>query len=167
VSSADITNKFVRGQFSATEKGANDANILTGYSAQLYTLPLSVKFDIKIICDNLNKAFKIAEQLLDIYYSNRVMYFQYNGVRIPAQFSFPSTELIDKKYSTFTMNTDNKITISLAVAVETYFPSFEKTSKRKSSNIMEKIGIVKKDSVNNNTLTSGWVDQTTGQDPNI
>jgi hypothetical protein len=167
VSSADITNKFVRGQFSATEKGDNDTNILTGYSAQLYTLPLSVKFDIKIICDNLNKAFKIAEQLLDIYYSNRVMYFQYNGVRIPAQFSFPSTELVDKKYSTFTMNTDNKITVSLAVAVETYFPSFEKTSKRKSSNIMDKIGIVKKDSVNNNTLTSGWVDQTTGQDPNI
>ena len=32
---------------------------------------------------------------------------------------------------------------------------------------MDKIGIVKKDSVNNNTLTSGWVDQTTGQDPNI
>ena len=95
------------------------------------------------------------------------MYFQYNGVRIPAQFSFPSTELIDKKYSTFTMNADNKITVSLSVAVETYFPSFEKTSKRKSSNIMDKIGIVKKDSVNNNTLTSGWVDQTTGQDPNI
>ena len=59
VSSADITNKFVRGQFSATEKGANDANILTGYSAQLYTLPLSVKFDIKIICDNLNKSYKL------------------------------------------------------------------------------------------------------------
>ena len=35
VSSADITNKFVRGQFSATEKGDNDANILTGYSAKL------------------------------------------------------------------------------------------------------------------------------------
>jgi hypothetical protein len=92
VKSSDITNKFVRGSYTETERGENDQNVLTGYSAQLFSLPLAVRFDIKIICDNLNKAFKIAESMLNINYANRVMYFQYNGVRVPAQFQFPPQE---------------------------------------------------------------------------
>ena len=52
VKSSDITNRFVRGQYSELERGDNDANILTGYSAQLYSLPMAVKFDVKILCVN-------------------------------------------------------------------------------------------------------------------
>ena len=140
IKSSDITNKFVRGSFTQTEKGDNDQNVLTGYSAQLFSLPLAVKFDVKIICDNLNKAFKIAESMLNINYSNRVVYFQYNGVRIPAQFQFPATETVDKQYK-FTLVDNNKINVTLSIDVETYFPSFESTSKRKSSNVMERINV--------------------------
>jgi hypothetical protein len=140
IKSSDITNKFVRGSFTQTEKGDNDQNVLTGYSAQLFSLPLAVKFDVKIICDNLNKAFKIAESMLNINYSNRVVYFQYNGVRIPAQFQFPATETVDKQYK-FTLVDNNKINVTLSIEVETYFPSFESTSKRKSSNVMERINV--------------------------
>jgi hypothetical protein len=140
IKSSDITNKFVRGSFTQTEKGTNDQNVLTGYSAQLFSLPLAVKFEVKIICDNLNKAFKIAESMLNINYSNRVMYFQYNGVRIPAQFQFPASETVDKQYK-FTFTDNNKINVSLSIDVETYFPSFESTSKRKASNVMERINV--------------------------
>jgi len=140
IKSSDITNKFVRGSFTQTEKGDNDQNVLTGYSAQLFSLPLAVKFDVKIICDNLNKAFKIAESMLNINYSNRVVYFQYNGVRIPAQFQFPATETVDKQYK-FTLVDNNKINVTLSIDVETYFPSFESTSKRKSTNVMERINV--------------------------
>jgi hypothetical protein len=159
VKSSDITNRFIRGQYSELERGANDQNVLTGYSAQLYSLPMSVKFDVKIICDNLNKAFKIAERMLDINYANRVMYFQYNGVRIPAQFQFPTNETVDKVYK-FTMNENNKINVSLSIDVETYFPSFEQSSKRLSTNVMERVNINKKDDSGNN-MTSSWVDQNT------
>jgi hypothetical protein len=92
--------------------------------------------------DNLNKAFKIAEKLLQLNYANRVMYFQYNGTRVPAQFQF-SQESIDKKYS-FTMVDNNKINLTTQIDVETYLPSFEKTSTRKISNVMERISVSRK-----------------------
>lgn len=159
VKSSDITNRFIRGQYSELERGPNDQNVLTGYSAQLYSLPMSVKFDVKIICDNLNKAFKIAEKMLDINYANRVMYFQYNGVRIPAQFQFPTNETVDKVYK-FSMTDQNKINVTLSIDVETYFPSFEQSSKRLSTNVIERINLNKKDDSGNN-MTSSWVDQNT------
>ena len=118
---------------------------------------MSVKFDIKVICDNLNKAFKIAESMLNINYANRVMYFQYMGVRIPAQFQFPANEMIDKQYK-FSLTDNNKINLTLSVDVETYFPSFEKTSKRKASNVMERIGVVRT-TATGEPISSGWSDQ--------
>lgn len=158
VKSSDLTNKFVRGSYTEHERGENDQNILTGYSAQLFTLPLSVKFDIKIICDNLNKAFKIAESMLNINYANRVMYFQYNGVRIPAQFQFPTQENIEKQYK-FSFTDNNKLTITLSVDVETYFPSFEATSKRKSQNVMERINVRRRTDGGDTLTSNAWTDQ--------
>jgi hypothetical protein len=159
VKTSDITNKFVRGSFTEPEKGSQDENVLTGYSAQLYSLPMSVKFDVKIICDNLNKAFKIAERMLDVNYANRVMYFQYHGVRIPAQFQFPAVETLDKTYK-FTYAENNKINVSLSLDVETYFPSFEQSSRRKSTNVMERMNIGVKDA-GGTLLKDEWVDQNT------
>lgn len=157
VKPSDITNKFIRGNYTETEKGENDQNVLTGYSAQLFSLPMSVKFDIKVISDNLNKAFKIAESMLNINYANRVMYFQYRGVRIPAQFQFPASETVDKVYK-FSLTDNNKINLTLSVNVETYFPSFESTTTRKASNVMERIGVNRK-TVDGNPISSGWADQ--------
>lgn len=158
VKSSDITNKFVRGSYTEHERGENDQNVLTGYSAQLFSLPLAVKFDIKIICDNLNKAFKIAESMLNINYANRVMYFQYNGVRIPAQFQFPAQETIDKQYK-FSFTDNNKLTITLSVDVETYFPSFEATSKRKSKNVMERINVRRRTDGGDTLTSNDWTQQ--------
>ena len=159
VKTSDITNKFIRGSFTETEKGSQDENVLTGYSAQLYSLPMTVRFDVKIICDNLNKAFKIAERMLDVNYANRVMYFQYHGVRIPAQFQFPAAETVDKKY-TFMYTDNNKLTVSLSLDVETYFPSFEQSSRRKSTNVMERMNIGVKDA-GGVLLKDDWIDQNT------
>jgi len=161
VKSSDLTNKFIRGNFSETERGENDQNILTGYSAQLFSIPLSVKFEIKVICDNLNKAFKIAEKFLDLEYANRVMYFQYNGIRIPSQFRYPDSvnPTNDKKYS-FSQVDNNKINVQLTVDIETCFPSFERTSKRKSSNVMERINVNKEVPGTGNGI-SLWIDQNT------
>ena len=97
--------------------------------------------------------------MLDINYANRVMYFQYNGVRIPAQFQFPTNETVDKVYK-FSMTDQNKINVTLSIDVETYFPSFEQSSKRLSTNVIERINLNKKDDSGNN-MTSSWVDQNT------
>ena len=157
VKNSDITNRFIRGQFTEIEKNANDQNVLTGYSAQLYSLPLVVNFGVKIITSTINQAMRIAESMLDLNYSNRVMYFQYKGTRIPAGFHFPENETIDKKYS-FTYADNNKLHVNFSVDVETYFPSFEQTSKRKSSNVMERINLREFQNPDEK-VSSTWVDK--------
>jgi len=153
----DITNRFVRGQYTEVEKNDVSENVLTGYSAQLYSLPFHAVFSIKVITGSINQAFKIAQNIVDIVYANRVMYFRYKGIRIPAQFTFPESETIDRKY-TFTYIDNNKLQVSMKVDVETYFPSFEATSKRLSTNIMERIQINTKDN-NDVLLDKSWTDQ--------
>lgn len=159
VKSGDITNKFVRGNFAEDGTAANGEITYVPKSALLYSLPMQVKFDIKVIVDNLNKAFKIAEELLDLNYSNRVVYFQYKGVRIPAQIQFPESETIEKSYK-FTYADNNKLNVNLSINVETYFPSFEKSSTRNRANVMDKILVVHKDP-NGGVIKSDWTDQNT------
>lgn len=154
---SDITNRFVRGSYTETEKNEAGENVLVGYSAQLYSLPFHVIFDIKIITASINQAFKIAERIIDLLYANRVMYFRYKGIRVPAQFTFPESEKIDRKYA-FTYVDNNKLQVNLKVDVETYFPSFETSSKRLSSNVMERIQLNKKDS-DNNPMDTSWIDK--------
>ena len=157
VKTSDLTNRFVRGNYTQVEKGKNDQNVLAGYSAQLYSLPLSIKFDVTVICDNLNKVFKIAEKMLDINFSNRVVYFQYRNIRVPAQFFFPAQETVEKSYK-FTLVDNNKVNLKFQLEIETYFPSFEATSTRKISNIMERIDTTRRDSAGN-LLSDSWQDQ--------
>lgn len=159
VKSSDITNRFIRGSYTEVEKDLNDENILTGYSAQLYSLPMAIAFDIKVITASINQAFKIAQNLLDILYSHRVIYFQYKNIRIPAQLFFPDTKTIDKKNS-FTYQDNNKLILNMNTEVETYFPSFESTSKRKSSNIMERI-LHRSFDKSKEQIHTNWIDQNT------
>jgi hypothetical protein len=159
VKSGDITNKFVRGNFAEDGTAPNGEITYEAKSALLYALPLQVKFDVKVIVDNLNKTFKVAEALMDLNYSNRVVYFQYKGVRIPAQIQFPESEAFDKQYK-FTYSDNNKINLTLSLNVESYFPSFEKTSTRNRANVMDKILVAHKDP-NGGVLKSDWTDQNT------
>lgn len=159
VKSGDITNKFIRGNFAGTKIGESGEKIYAPKSALLYSLPLQVKFDVKVLVDNLNKAFKVSENLLDLNYSSRVVYFQYKGVRIAAQIQFPESETVDKNYK-FSYTDNNKLSVSLSLTVETYFPSFEKSSERDRGNVMDKILLRKRDD-GGETLDNSWIDQNT------
>jgi hypothetical protein len=75
----EVTNKFVRGTFQRNEFDENDERRSKAYSSRMYSLPMSVKFDAKMLVDNLNKTFKATEKLFDVLYSNQTLYFQYKG----------------------------------------------------------------------------------------
>jgi hypothetical protein len=124
IRSSDITNKFVRGTFTQEERDINDQKSLKAFSSRLFVLPMSLKYAVKIESDNLNKTFKIIEKIFDFYYKNQVQYFQYRGIRIPGQIVFPENADFQKKYD-FTYTDDTKVTITLNLDLETYFPSFD------------------------------------------
>jgi len=133
IRTGDITNKFVRGSFNQEEKGVNDEKKLKAFSARLYVLPMTLRFNIEIESDNLNKMFKIIERILGFYHKNTVRYFQYRGNRIPAGISFPDSGSVEEK-SQFTYDDDTTVKHNIIIDMETYFPSFDEHSKMYKGN---------------------------------
>ncbi len=157
IKTGDITNKFVRGTFTQEERNENDQKIMKAYSSRLYSLPMNLKFDVKIKTDNLNKTFKITEKIFDFYYKNEVLYFQYRGIRIPAQVSFSDSITNDKKYN-FTYTDDTYVNTGFSIDMETYYPSFDDSSTMYKGNVIRQWGSFTKLSGNNTNIDKGWVD---------
>lgn len=158
IRNADLTNKFVRGTFTQEMRDINDQKQLKAYSSRLFTLPMSLKYTVKIESDNINKTFKIIEKILDFYYKNQVKYFQYRGIRIPAQITFPETADFQKSYS-FTYTDANIVTISLNLEMETYYPSFDDHSTFYKGNTIHQINLRESQTGSNATISDRWIDQ--------
>jgi hypothetical protein len=155
---SDNTNKFVRGSFNEETRDENDQKILKAFSARLFTLPMVLSFNVKIESDNINKTFKIMEKIFDFYYKNQVRYFQFRGVRIPAQITFPDTAQFTKSYS-FVYSDANTVSISLDLNMETYFPSFDDHSKMYKGNTIKQFNLRENTGDDRSTLTDIWIDQ--------
>jgi regulatory protein YycH of two-component signal transduction system YycFG len=164
VSTKDLTNKFIRGTYNKEVKDENGRKINEAHSARLFSIPLHITYSVEIRFDTMNEAFKLTDMILDTFYANRVYYFQYRGVRIPAQFRFPDSADINKNYK-FDYNSapDNYASIKMAVVMETYFPSFDKTSDRKRTKVMTQAqsGTINADTGQPLTNWGPFVDQNT------
>jgi hypothetical protein len=158
IKSSDITNKFVRGSFNQEVRDENDQKQLKAFSSRLFTLPMALSFSIKIESDNINKTFKIMEKIFDFYYKNQVRYFQFRGIRIPAQVTFPETAQFQKTYS-FTYTDSNIVSISLDLQMETYFPSFDDHSTFYKGNTIKQINLRENAGTAGSTLNDVWIDQ--------
>lgn len=157
IKSGDITNKFVRGTFTQETRDLNDQKQLKAYSARLFTLPMALKYSVKIESDNLNKTFKIIEKIFDFYYKNQVVYFQYRGIRIPGQITFPESADFQKIYN-FTYTDSNIVTISLSLDMETYFPSFDDSSTFYKGNTIQQFNVRETQAGTKNVISDTFVD---------
>ena len=155
---SDNTNKFVRGSFNEETRDENDQKVIKAFSSRLFTLPMVLTYNVKIESDNINKTFKIMEKIFDFYYKNQVRYFQFRGVRVPAQITFPDSAQFTKSYS-FVYSDANTVTISLDINMETYFPSFDDHSKMYKGNTIKQFNIREVTGDDGTTLSDSWVDQ--------
>lgn len=155
---SDNTNKFVRGSFNEETRDENDQKVIKAFSSRLFTLPIVLTYNVKIESDNINKTFKIMEKIFDFYYKNQVRYFQFRGVRVPAQITFPDTAQFTKSYS-FVYSDANTVSISLDINMETYFPSFDDHSKMYKGNTIKQFNVREVTGDDGTTLSDSWVDQ--------
>ena len=158
IKSNDITNKFVRGTFNQEVRGVNDAKEMKAYSSRLFAMPIALSYAVKIESDNINKTFKIMEKLFDFYYKNQVKYFQFRGIRIPAQIVFPDNIDFQKLYS-FSYTDNNIVTISLTLNMETYFPSFDDHSTFYKGNTINQINYVQSQAGSTSPISDTWIDK--------
>lgn len=157
IKTADMTNKFVRGSFTQEVRDINDQKQLKAFSSRLFVLPMTLKYAVKIESDNLNKTFKIIEKIFDFYYKNQTRYFQFRGIRIPAQVTFPDSAEFQKNYN-FTYSDTNIVTISLNLDMETYFPTFDEKSTFYKGNTIHQFNLRKKQSGSDAPLDDSWID---------
>ena len=136
IRTGDLTNNFVRGSFTQEERDINDNKSLQTFSSRLHTLPLTLGYSIKIESDNINKTFKILEKIFDFYHKTQVRYFQFRGIRIPGQIVFPDNAEMQKNYN-FSYTDNTKVTISMNINMETYYPSFDDHSTMNKGNTIK------------------------------
>jgi hypothetical protein len=158
IKSGDITNKFVRGSFNQETRDENNQKQLKAFSSRLFTLPMTLTFSIKIESDNINKTFKIMEKIFDFYYKNQVRYFQFRGIRVPAQVTFPESAQFQKNYN-FSYTDNTTVSISLDLQMETYFPSFDDHSTFYKGNTIKQINVRENAQETGSTLNDVWIDQ--------
>jgi hypothetical protein len=97
------------------------------------------------------------EKIFDFYYKNQVRYFQFRGIRIPAQITFPDNADFTKNYN-FTYTDSNTVSINLDINIETYFPSFDDHSKMFKGDTIKQINL-RESIIGGQQLDDSWIDQ--------
>lgn len=131
VNSASLTNKFVRGTYNKEVDGT-----IKAFSAFLNPIPLTLLFEVEIICSSFTEAMKIIQQTIDTFYKVAIFAIEYKGLRVPCQVGFSQDYTIEKPV-TFSYGEDNTITMKFTLEMETYQPVFDKPSERFRGNVMD------------------------------
>ena len=130
IESNSITNRFVQGTYLKDVGGK-----LMSYTAHLFSMPLTVNFDCKVVCDNIITSMKIEQAIREAFFKNKSFFVLFRGMRIGCTAGFPEeygNEHIRTTEYSFESPTKKPI-ITFSLAVETYHPVFDKTTEMESS----------------------------------
>ena len=148
------TNKYVRATYTKEIPNGEDGAEMKSYSSYLAPIPLSQSFNIRIKVDNELEAFKIQQRVVEVLFKNFIYYFEYNGMRIPAQGSLPDTPGDRNRIFNYSYGSNKEsIIIGFNISVETYLPQLDLSSERFRGNLMQG-GIKLKTSIGNSITES-------------
>lgn len=130
IESGSITNRFVMGRFNKKVDGQ-----LKSYVSFLYSIPLTMNFNVNIKCESVNTMWKIEQAYREYFYKNKTFRVNYRGAVVPCRVGFPES-LASTKTNTYTMGqaTDTDIKLSFSLACETYYPVFDPETERPAEN---------------------------------
>ena len=153
IDTTSSTNKYVRATYTKEIPNAEGGAEMKAYSSYLAPIPLKQTFSIKIRVDTEIEVFKVQARVIELLYKNFIYYFEYNGLRIPAQGSMTDgvgdrTKIFNYSYS----SNREAITLTFGLSVETYLPQLDLSTERPRGNLMQ-AGIKLRTSVGN-TITN-------------
>lgn len=131
INSAALTSKFVRGTYNKEVDGT-----LKAYSAYLNPIPLTLLFDVEVICSTYTESLKIIQQTIDTFYKVAIFAIDFKGLRVMCQVGFSQDYNVEKPV-TFSYGEDSKIMMKFTLEMETYQPVFDKPSERFRGNVMD------------------------------
>jgi hypothetical protein len=128
IKSEEILNKFVRASFRMADADGQ-SKVLKAYSAYLFSIPVSLKFDFVANAKFMNHATKIMEGIIRAFYKQNVVFFQYGGMKIPAQVQFSEDSSYEKKFE-FNYEDENAIKLPTVIEMETFLPILDDATIR-------------------------------------
>lgn len=135
VVNANMTSRFVRGNFVREEKGE-----LLRYNSYLNSIPMSLIFNVDVLVDTSLDAFKITQSIIKTFYKTLTFRVNFGGVVIPSQAGF--SEAYDmQKLVEYTYGDDTKIHIKFDIEVESYYPIFDSKQEMFGGNRIEKTAV--------------------------
>ncbi len=135
IDSSNITNRFVKGEYQVNENGQ-----INSYIGYMYNIPLTLNFTLEGWVENYVSAFKIEQQIRDIFYKNKTFWVLYKGLKIGCCVGFPESITTGEKTVSYTFSQENQIKMTFNLAVETYQPCFDESIKIPSSSRIEHVG---------------------------
>lgn len=137
IKTEEITNKFVRSTLRVPVTDDNERTSLKAYSAYLYAVPVEMQFELQLHGSTMNQAMQMYQGLVESFYKQFVFYFQYRGVRIPAQYQFGDEYSAEKK-TEFDYTEDQKVSMNVSIQVETFHPVFDEETMMYKGNRITK-----------------------------
>ena len=131
----NITNRFVKGKYQKEENGK-----LTTYTAFLYSIPLTMNFELEGWIDNMETAFKIEESLRNTFYKNKTFNVLYRGMKVGCCVGFPESITNVEKTVSYSFEQENQLKMNFSLAVECYQPCFDESMSIDSELVIEHIG---------------------------
>lgn len=144
IRSTEITNKFVRGTFVAENYTDNMEKQLKAYSAYLFRLPMTIKVSVDIQADNLGQSMRVMQAILSTIYKSNIMYFQFKGMRVPAEILMADNIDLEKK-TEFTYDDDQTAHAKFDFDINTNFPAFDEPSTIFKANIIKEFRLTLND----------------------
>lgn len=135
IDSQNITNRFVKAKYQKVED-----NEIQSYTAFLYSIPLTMNFELEGWIDNYDTAFKIEQKIYETFYKNQTFRVLYRGMSINCCAGFPESITSGEKTVSYSFEQENQLKMSFNISVEAYYPSFDESMAIPSDKVIENIG---------------------------
>jgi len=125
VNSSALTSKNIRGTYNKEIDGQVKA-----FSSYLNIIPMSLLFDVEIICNTLLESLKITQSVLGSMYKATKFNVDYNGFMCPVQVGLSEDYSTQKQVQYTYGDGMDKILIRFSMEAETYLPVPDITQER-------------------------------------
>ena len=100
-----------------------------------------MNFSLEGWVDNYITAFKIEQNIRDVFYKNKTFWVLYKGLKIGCCVGFPESIASGEKTVSYSFSQENQIKMTFNLSVETYQPCFDMSTAIPSDSVIEHIGV--------------------------
>jgi hypothetical protein len=120
IDSGSMTNKFVRAEFVKTI----DSGELKTFNLETNFLPLTMTFDMTVVCSNNLEMLKVTESVISKLYKSNFYQVDLGMFRVEASYQVPEDYSQEKLFE-FSIDDKKEFKVTFPIEVQSFIPVFE------------------------------------------